>query len=261
MRFSELLKSLAVDRGVCTAQVPEDWTQGRSVFGGLQVVVALHAMRTLVPAQMPLRTLQTSFVAPVPAGAITARAQILRAGKNAIQVEARLMEGSETLCLVAGIFGQARSSAIALPPRRPEVKSERPIEMPYIPGVMPSFTQHFAARWLRGGLPFTGTDDTAAVVELGMRDNGMAGEDQVVAIADYIPPVALSMLKTPSPGSSMTWMLELLRDRYDDLPLQGWRIDAEMQAARDGYTSQSVTIWAPNGEAAALSRQSMVVFG
>jgi hypothetical protein len=56
-------------------------------------------------------------------------------------------------------------------------------------------------------------------------------------------------------------MLEFLRDRFDDLPLSHWRVDAEMPAARDGYISQSVMIWAPNGVPAALSRQSMVVFG
>jgi hypothetical protein len=65
----------------------------------------------------------------------------------------------------------------------------------------------------------------------------------------------------PTPGSPLTWMLELLRDRYDDLGLDDWRVDAELIAARDGYTNQSVMLWGPCGEPVALSRQSMVVFG
>jgi hypothetical protein len=56
-------------------------------------------------------------------------------------------------------------------------------------------------------------------------------------------------------------MLELLRDDVRELPLVGWRVDAELVAARDGYTSQSVMVWGPGGVPVALSRQSMLVFG
>jgi hypothetical protein len=38
-------------------------------------------------------------------------------------------------------------------------------------------------------------------------------------------------------------------------------VDAELVAARDGYTSQSVMLWAPDGTPVAISRQSMLVFG
>jgi len=69
------------------------------------------------------------------------------------------------------------------------------------------------------------------------------------------------MFAAPTPGSSLTWMLELLRDRYDDLGMDDWRVDAELIAARDGYTNQSVMLWGSSREAVALSRQSMVVFG
>jgi hypothetical protein len=58
----------------------------------------------------------------------------------------------------------------------------------------------------------------------------------------------------------MTWMLEFLDDRIDELPLLGWRMDGELSAARDGYTSQTGMLWGPDGRAVALSRQSMVVF-
>jgi acyl-Coa thioesterase superfamily protein len=88
-----------------------------------------------------------------------------------------------------------------------------------------------------------------------------ASEAHVVAIADAIPPLALAMLTQPAPGSSVTWTLELLVDRFDDLPLAGWLVEAEVRAGRNGYTSQSSTIFAPGGRAVAMSHQSMVVFG
>ena len=56
-----------------TIEIPSDWLQGRSMFGGMQAALALKAMRTLVPEEFPLRTLQTTFMAPIPAGRATAR--------------------------------------------------------------------------------------------------------------------------------------------------------------------------------------------
>jgi len=105
MQFSELLDSMQERGGAWTASVGDDWLQGRSVFGGLQAAIALKAMRSLVPGGIPLRTLQVTFVAPVPAGTVTAQARVLRTGKSAIQVEALIVEGDAVLCVVLGVFG------------------------------------------------------------------------------------------------------------------------------------------------------------
>lgn len=261
MLFSEVMRSLKPDGDCWTAAVPEDWMQGRSVFGGLQAAFALRAMRALVPADLPLRTLQTTFMAPVPAGAVRVRAKVLRQGKSAIHVEARLEDGAQTLCLLMGVFGAGRVSTVAITPRQEPVENRKPLEFRHIPGVTPNFTQHFPSRWLRGGLPFSGHVLPQAVIEIDMQDAGPVSEYHVLAIADYIPPVALSLLKNPAPGSSLTWMIEFLRGRFDDLPLPGWRVDAQLIAASDGYTNQSVMVWGPGGIPVALSRQSMVVFG
>jgi hypothetical protein len=94
-----------------------------------------------------------------------------------------------------------------------------------------------------------------------MKDEGPMTDGHVIAIADFIAPVALSYLDAPAPGSTLTWMLEFLCDDVHHQPLTGWRIDAELIAARDGYTNQAVTVWGSDGTAVALSRQSMLVFG
>lgn len=248
--------------GRWTGATSEDWLQGRSLFGGLQVAFALRAMRALVPAELPLRTLQVSFLAPVPSGPIVVAPRLLRAGKNVCQAEAQLLEGTQVLAVVIGIFGASRASEIARCPERPAVAvPTHPPEARYIPGVTPAFLQHFKMRWLRGGLPFSGTPEPQAVIEVDLLDEGTASELHLPALADSIPPVALSLLSRPVPGSSMTWMFELLQDSYAGLSLEGWRLDVEMVAAGQGYTSQSALLWAPDGRPAALSRQSMVVFG
>lgn len=262
MLFSEIMGSMRQADGVWTTTVSEDWLQGRSVFGGLQAALALKAMRGLVPQGGPLRTLQATFLSPVPAGTMRVRAQVLRAGKSATHVEGRLLDqAGQTLCQAIGIFGAARASAVRIVPRQPPVESAKPVQFPFVKGVTPEFTQHFAMRWLRGGMPFSGSSLPENVLELDMRDSGTASDEHVLAIADVIPPVALSLLKAPSPGSTMTWMLEMLHDQVETLPLQGWRMDAQVVAAGEGYTSQSGLLWGPGGVPVALSRQNMVIFG
>jgi acyl-CoA thioesterase len=260
MRFSEILGGAVVEDGVWSTTVTEDWLQGRSLFGGIQSALALRAMRRLVHPDVPLRVLQTTFVAPVTAGKVAVRARVLRTGKSVTQVEARIAEGSETAALFVGVFGRPRSSRVEVVPKLPVVEDEVGDDHPAPPGV--AFAQHFGLRRLRGDRLVSGSRKTSAVLEVGLKDGDAAvTEEHVVAIADAPPPLALAFLETPAPGSSVTWTLEMLEGRLDGLSLDGWQLHIDLTAARDGYTSQSVFVCGPGGRAVALSRQSMVVFG
>lgn len=268
MRFTDLLATAERAPADWTLDVPEDWRQGRAVFGGLQSAFCLAAMRDVVDAALPLRTLQTTFLAPPSTSRLRATARVLRRGKSATHVEARLLDPEKdadsdegTLAIVIGVFGAARTSVVNVTPVMPRVTSAAPVPFRFVPGVTPTFTQHFKATWLAGSLPFSGSANVPASVSLGMPEERESNEGLIVALADFIPPLALSMLRTPAPGSSLTWMLELLSDSLDGLPMDGFRADAELLAGRDGYTSQSTTIWGPAGQPIALSRQAMVVFG
>ena len=258
--FSVLLSQVQASEGTALLDVPDDWLQGRTLFGGLQAVVGLAAMRSVAPAA-PLRSLQVTFLAPVPGGPVRAVARILRSGKSTTHVEARIVDGDNTLALLVGVFGVARQSAVLLRPEQPKVSAGNPIELPWMPGVTPNFTQHFKAKWLVGSPPWTRSTTPENVIELGMRDSGNATEYHVVAMADFIPPIALSWLTTPVAAASLTWLLELLPEDVGSLALDGWRVDAQLTAAHGGYTNQSLTLWGPDGTPVALGRQTMVVFG
>ena len=127
--------------------------QGRSAFGGLQGAFALEAMRTLADAPFPLRTFQMTFVAPIGEGEFTTLASVLRAGKNTMHVEARIVGGQETLAHAIGVFGQARESIVKrdLPPPPAKKSGTR---LPYVPKLMPSFFQHFDVELIDGGCLF-----------------------------------------------------------------------------------------------------------
>ena len=255
--YSTLLSQMTGGGGRRALEVPADWLQGRTVFGGLQVAVAVQAMRDLVP-DAPLRSVQATFIAPA-TGDLTASATVLRTGKSVTHVQAQLGAG-EVQTIVVGVFGVGRSSRVQVTPRQVPVTTGEPRPMVYVPGLVPAFTQHFAVQWLEGSPPFTGDTSTRHVIEVSLRDEGPATEAHVFAFADFIPPMGLSHLKAPAPGSSVTWMLDFIAGDVSTLGLERWRVDADLMFARDGYTSQSLVLWGPNGEPVALGRQAMTVF-
>ena len=263
--FTEIITPTAQSADSLTFTISEDWLQGRSSFGGLQAAFALAAMRQLTGVTAPLRVLQTTFIAPVGGGDVVVTARTLRAGKSVTHVEARLLQGDDTACLVVGIFGAARESAIQVPmavrdaPNGPDGLRD----LPFAKGIAPNFTQHFQCRWAAGGWPYSGTIEP--FTRIWLKHKAATGstlfdaEIAFVALADAVPSPALSMMKVPKSSSSLTWSLELLRDT----PPQGdgfWRIDSDIHQARDGYVAQTAIVVAPDNQPVALSRQAVVVF-
>lgn len=263
MRFSEALDSLAATDipGQFTATVSDDWLQGRSVFGGLQAALAVRAMREVMPDAPMLRTLQTTFIAPVPAGTIRIEAKVLRVGKSAIHAEARLFDGEQLACLVIAVFGASRPSTITidLPPiSAPALETAR--RLPYVAGIAPAFLQHMKLSWALGAWPFGGGSEARTQVWVAVAGEPVITEAVAIALADVIPSPALSTFKKPTVASSLTWTLEFL-GRPLDVPQAPWLMDAEVTAGRDGYLAQTATLADEHGRPVALSRQSVVVFG
>lgn len=263
MTFSGILDQLQPLGQGWTITVGDDWLQGRSIFGGLQAAIGVQAMRRQVPGEVPLRSLQTTFIAPIGAGPVRVEATLLRQGKSALQVQAALYDGAQLACLMVGIFGRGRESSIALelPPPQVHRTPAQAQELPYIAGVTPEFTRHIEFRWAQGGFPYMGAPRAQTQIYLRMREEARIGEAQIIALADAIPSPGLSLLKKPAAASSLTWTLELLRDDYAQDAAAPWLMDAQVTSARDGYLNQTATLWDSEGRAVALSRQTVVVFG
>lgn len=261
--FTPLLAQTRADGDALIFTVSEDWTQGRTAFGGLQAAMALTAMRKLVPAHIPLRVLQVTFIGPVLVGDVSVQARVLRTGKSVTHAEARLTSGSDTGCLVVGVFGSERESSLKIDntayPELPSVDSLK--DMPLFPGVTPGFLEHCGLRWARSTPPFSGAKDAHSGIYIRL-DEPVSGEAHMVALCDIIPTPALSMLKKPAPASSLTWTLEILRNDYMENGTQPgwWLMDAEVTRGEGGYLSQTALLWDAQRRPVALSRQTVTVF-
>ena len=272
--FSEALAALGREGDGWSVVIPKSWANGRTVFGGLQVAISVRAMRAALGdvlgegrgavADLPLRSLQTTFVAPVSAGApVALRAEFLRSGRSATHARCDLLQDGKVACTTVAIFGAARPSRITLDVPKPgvHVDPETLRDMPYIPGITPEFLQHLQLRWGVGRPPYTGHDEPHSTIFARLRDPGCSAEDALIALADSIPTPALSMLERPAPATSINWMLELIGDP-GLLDRNGWSlIGTDVRAGADGYLSQTSVLWGPDGHAFSVSHQSVAIFG
>jgi acyl-CoA thioesterase len=264
MLFSHTLASLKAAEGGWSAMIGEDWSQGRATFGGMVSALGNEAMRRLVPADRSLRGLDTTFVGPAAAGEVRIQTEILRVGGAVTVAAARLLSDGKIAASLTGIYGAARESFLSLAPGvAAGVARAEDIPDPEWGSRMgtPTFLRHFDFRWAEGSRPFAGTTSRTSKIYVRHKDPASLTESHVVALIDSIPSVVLQLMSTPAPSSSLIWNVQFLRHDYDFAPDAWWRIDTEVNAADSGYSCESCALIDPNGNAAAVARQMVAVFG
>lgn len=263
MLFSETLASMqAVDQG-WSAVIGADWSQGRGAFGGIVAALGNEAMRRLVPADRPLRGLETVFVGPAFPGPVRIQAEILRVGKAVTIASARLWSDEQIAATFTGIYGAPRAVEISVTPEaNTGVREVQDLPDSIFPqGKGPAFVQHFDLRFAEGSRPFTGLKVRTSKAYIRHKDLGSLTESHVVALIDCIPSPLMQMMTKPAPSNSLTWTLQFQRHDYTFAPEAWWRMDTEVDSAGDGYACETSVVLDPKGVPAALSRQLVVVFG
>jgi len=253
-----------------TFDIPADWQQGRTAYGGVVSAIAAQAMRDVAgadwPAAVQLRALQCSFVSVVEPGQVQVEVEVLRQGRNVCQVLARVSEGGRLGSVLMGVYSAERPSALVprrleRPPARREAESLPSV--PYLPERMPPFLQHLEMRWAEGAAPYSGTLCHHSSIHLQLRDHDSGAiqpEVLTVLLADAPATPAIAELGQPAPSSSVTWALELRA--HPDAHHEGWwRIDSESVLVEGGYVNHAARLWSPSGALAAMGTQLVTVFG
>lgn len=255
--FGALLSSGTFDDGIFSVDLPENWAQGRTAFGGLSAALCVGAARRAYPGLPPLRSVQFAFAGPA-TGRLRARASLVRQGRSAALVSATLDGDAGPAAQAFLTYGAPRPSTIAHarrnPPPVPRPESCRPIE----PGqIGPRFMSNFDMRPVAGGLPLSGADPD---VTFWIRHRDAAGADPVTALtalADSLPPAAMTQFTAPAPISTMTWSFDVFGHTAPD----AWHLlRSESEIARDGYSAQAMTVWDADGTLLASGRQLIAVF-
>ncbi|WP_440958335.1 thioesterase family protein [Oceanicaulis sp. LC35] len=262
MSIAQLLANHDPSATRFTLDVPDQWKQGRTVYGGLTAGLCLQAALPHANGR-PLRSAMISFVGPS-AGALTVDAEKLREGRTACSVRTRL--SGEAGIGVESVFtfaGERESAYLMEPPLMPEraVAPDDATETLTFPVGAPVFTRNFDFIWAGGGVPFSQSDKP--VIRMWARHADPDARNMPIALltlGDALAPALAPLLSAPTPLSSMTWMVDILTD--EPKTRDGWwLLESRADHVRGGFSTQDMSIWNTDGACVAKGRQMVTVFG
>jgi acyl-CoA thioesterase len=252
------------DHDLFYGDIDETWSQGRSTYGGLVAAGALGAMQTLVDPARPVRSLLVNYVAPVEPGAVVCRVELLRAGRAATQLLARVEQDGAVGLVVNGVFGEERSSPVQVAARAQPALTpvDATADIPFIEELSPRFTRLVRYRWGRGSLPFSGGDSSDIGGHVRFKDAvGEIDARVVVGLLDAWPAPVMSRVLGPVRASSMSWCIDFLQPLPAASADGWWSYAADTRCAADGYAAHEEWLWSPQGQAVAHGSQLVAVFG
>lgn len=259
--FSALLAGLRPHEGGLAIDLPADWLQGRTAYGGLSASLAYRAAVEAIAPLPPLRSAQFAFVGPA-MGTLSVAPTILRQGKSTTFVGVDLV--GEAGLAVRGLlcFGADRQSVLDygdLP--APTVAGPDSCPEFFNTPNRPGFTRHFDGRLAAGARPLTA--DAKPAMAVWLRHRGDVGTDAMaalIALADALPPAAMVLFPAEwRPISTMTWAIDMLTDAPRSAS-GWWLVRATAQTAAAGYSAQEMTIWDDTGRPVAAMRQTIAIF-
>ncbi|MBK0328167.1 thioesterase family protein [Rhodobacteraceae bacterium F11138] len=242
--------------------VPENWKQGRTAYGGFTSALMLAAARGRTTDLPPLRSALINFTAPVSASPEFV-VETFRQGRNVTTVNVRALIQQQVAAQGTFSFGVAQNSHVAQACPAPAAQTPEqtaPLFPPEMPRLPAQFFENFEACRIEGDLPFAGAERGYLRVWVRYRDAEMWDRPEaLIGIADVLPPAVFPICRRPGPNSSMTWICNFLsgapatRDGW-------WMMETDLTAARDGYSSQVMRVWNTDGELVVEGMQSVVIF-
>ena len=266
MHFAELIDAVRRQDDALVLDIPENWKQGRTAYGGLTAALCLHGARTLAGETRALRSAMISFVGPSTETARVTAAR-LRQGRNASSVRASLVSGETHATEAVFTFADQRDSAVAYADARLPDASPPPhadAQGGTYPDGAPAFTKNFQIKHARGPFPFMGEAGDGPPEQCAwVRHRAPEARDHplaLIALGDALAPAVTAEMTGFAPVSSMTWMIDFVEDA-PETEHGWWLLRSVTDHAAGGFSTQDMTIWNTHGALIAKARQMVAVFG
>lgn len=247
-----------------TMFISSDWAQGRTAYGGISAALAYIAMKEKVADGRLMRSFNCNFVGPLTTDEdFNIDVEILREGKNASQVLAKIIQKGTVRVLCQASFGVSRESKVSVPNKDTHAMP-LPLKakfIPYIPKVTPKFIRNFDLAIDKGAMPFSNSKEHCLHGWMRFHKEPQAVTDaHLICMIDAWPPTVLQMLRWPAPASTMSWNVEFIHPHAELKPQDWFAYQAHTRQAADGYAHTEANIWDQQGELIAVSRQAVAVF-
>ena len=251
MTLDDLVTALVASGadGHYAIDLPDNWSQGRTAYGGFTAAMGLASARDCFADLPPLRSVQVAFVGPL-SSRIDFAPILLRRGRSASFVRVDASSGKDVGAAMTFVFADDRESAVSIAVPDEPIGTGAVIHVPE----QVRFAQNFD-HWLVEGV----THFVDRFVRLKV-PSSVDPEIEVLAVADLLPPPALFNLPEFVPLSSMSWQIDLMGPAFRSADGR-WRLKNEAEMHDHGLSTQRMSMWDGAGRLVASGRQLVTLFG
>jgi len=259
--WSKIQRGLTLDETGYTANIPLNWKQGRTAYGGLTAALMLATAQNKFTDLPALRSALINFVGPVTDTPIL-DAQLERRGRNVTNLSATAKIDGKAVARADFLFGASRASKLNIKFPAPEAPPPETCQLftpPAAKNIVPAFFHNFETRLIGGARPMMGEEGYILTWSRHHDPESRTGISSLLCIADVLPPAAMPLMRSFAPVSSMSWIVNFLTDT--PTTSEGWwKIESRLTAAQGGYSSQVMRIWNTDGELVVDGMQSIAIF-
>lgn len=240
--------------------IPDNWAQGTSTYGGLTAALGLEAVMRTFAELPPLRSAQINFIGAA-GGRVEVEPALIRQGRSMTIAQGDLLAEKSLATRSTFAFGHARESQfeeVHIP--APDVALPADCQ-PYFKGPLrPTFTQHFESRLASGGMPLSGSEHSNHFIWVRYKDPVPVSLVSLLALADMPPPAMMPKFTTFKPVSSLTWMVNMLHEAPQPFDDGWWLLQSRAEHASKGYSSQDMLVWGANFQPVIAGRQLVAIY-
>ena len=144
--------------------ITNEWSQGRTVFGGLSAAIVFAAACEKVSSERLIRSFSCNFVGPFFAEQeFSIVVEILREGKSVSTIQSSIKQNGKICVHAQSVFGGQRESKLLVENNDTHTMSlpKKPTFIPAIPKLTPKALKNFELAFTAGGMPFKGSKNTS----------------------------------------------------------------------------------------------------
>lgn len=247
------------DGDAFTLDAPPSWSQGRTLYGGMTAALCHEAARSLIAAEVPLRSAQFAFMGPA-SGTLRLVPTIARQGRSLSVVTVDLFADDTLVAKATFLFGAPRDSVIAYDradtPTVPPPEACKPL---FPEGFAPAgFFNNFDMRFAAGSKLISGGDPEFTLWVRFREEQSVDPVTALLALGDAPPPAAMPAFPQPAAISTATWSIDLM---HAPASTNDWHLlRSTGEQASDGYAMQDMTLWDSTGRRLIQGRQCVAIF-
>lgn len=259
MKFDQVLEQLNSGE---LSNIPNNWSQGRTTFGGLSAALIYLKILEQVDGDKTLRNFDLSFCGPLYIDhSFNISVELLRSGRTISSYSARI-EQDDRICVSAqATFATAIDSTLSINTvpalNLPHVEKAKLLDTSST--LFPEFVKNLELHFTSGDPMFSGSELPG--YEGWMKFKHDSAEMQVahlIALIDAWPPATSSCLSKPSALSTVNWNIKLAQPLPDITPLLAYQSTTDYSENGMAFTRANVSN--TDGNLLALSEQSTIAY-